>query len=302
MKKTLYRFAAKSPISLMGPDMRQNLETIFGTGRVWSWGEFSAIVWTAGSYHVMWSDSEANTELQKLWRARKGRTADPLVLLAASDDLSKVLVIGPQEPQPVRKLDAELVVRLLKKGRGFDTREATAYLIREFMRLEESVVPGLRVKDLLTPHFVRERLRKPDNEPYLKETANDIRLTDDTTWRSLFNELGYRIEERVSRGYLLRHNNSPVAVVHPVPNPSYFGRLTENGELPEGFGAGRLRTGRRPLGHTEPPGDAAGCFNTNHRLGQRQASILKLTLVNWGGRTGSTLVSLRQNRYEGAAD
>ena len=219
----------------MGPDMRQNLETIFGTGRVWSRDEFSAIVWTAGSYHVMWSDSETNTELQKLWRARKGRTADSLVLLAASDDLSKVLVIGPQEPQPVRKLDAELVIRLLKKGRGFDTREATAYLIREFMRLEESVVPGLRVKDLLTPHFVRERLRKPDNEPYLKETANDIRLTDDTTWRSLFSELGYRIEERVSRGYLLRHNNSPVAVVHPVPSPSYFGRLTENGELPEGL-------------------------------------------------------------------
>lgn len=34
-------------------------------------------------------------------------------------------------------------------------------------RLEEAVVPGLRIKDLLTPHFMRTRLRAPANAQHL---------------------------------------------------------------------------------------------------------------------------------------
>ena len=51
------------------------------------------------------------------------------------------------------------VLALRDKSRDALAREATPFLDREFGRLEEFVVPGLRVKDLLTPHFVRERLR-----------------------------------------------------------------------------------------------------------------------------------------------
>ena len=38
-------------------------------------------------------------------------------------------------------------------------------------RLEEEVVPGLRVKDLLTPHFERTRLRAPANAQHLRNAV-----------------------------------------------------------------------------------------------------------------------------------
>ena len=54
-------------------------------------------------------------------------------------------------------------------------------------------------------------------------------------WRSLFQEMGYQVEQLPQRGYLLRYDNTPVAVVHPHRDPSQFSRLTDNGELPEGM-------------------------------------------------------------------
>ena len=50
-----------------------------------------------------------------------------------------------------------------RKGRQAYPVVVLALLTREFTRLEEAVVPGLRVKDLLTLHFVRTRLRAPAN-------------------------------------------------------------------------------------------------------------------------------------------
>ena len=108
----------------------------------------------------MWSAGAlSETELRRLWEDRKGPRAYSLILLAPSDDPSKVRVIGPQDARPMRELPAGRVLALLDKSRDPLAREATPFLDREFRRLEEFVVPGLRVKDLLTPHFVRERLR-----------------------------------------------------------------------------------------------------------------------------------------------
>ena len=77
-------------------------------------------------------------------------------------------------------------------------REAASFLAREFSRLEEAVVPGLRVKDLLTPHFMRERMRRPINEQRLS---------------SVVEGMGYQVEQLPQRGYLLRHDNAPVGGV-----------------------------------------------------------------------------------------
>ena len=114
-------------------------------------------------------------------------------------------------------------------------REAASFLAREFSRLEEAVVPGLRVKDLLTPHFLRERLRWPLNEQRLAGAVEGMGSTRSIAWRSLFQRIGYQVEQLPRRGYLLRHNNAPVAVVHPHRDASQFSRLTDNGELPEGM-------------------------------------------------------------------
>ena len=93
-----------------------------------------------------------------MWEARKGRQPYPVVLLALPEDDSKIRVAGPQDARPVRELPAGRVLDLLEASRSMATREAASFLAREFIRLEEAVVPGLRVKDLLTPYFLRERL------------------------------------------------------------------------------------------------------------------------------------------------
>jgi hypothetical protein len=127
------------------------------------------------------------------------------------------------------------VLDLLEASRTKATREAASFLAREFSRLEEAVVPGLRVKDLLTPHFLRERLRWTNNEQRLSRAVEGMTTTGAADWRSLFQSLGYQVERLPQRGYLLRHDNVPVAVVHPHRDVSQFSRLTEHGELPEGM-------------------------------------------------------------------
>ena len=213
------------------------LEATFGLGRDWtSQAGQSATVWETPAYHLLWFDDAASDlELRRLWEARKGRQAYPVVLLAPSDDVNKVRVAGPQDARPVRELPVSRVLDLLETSRSLAAREAASFLAREFSRLEEAVVPGLRVKDLLTPHFMRERLRRPVNEQRLSSAVESIASTGSIAWRSLFQGMGYQVEQLPQRGYLLRHGDAPVAVVHPHRDASQFSRLTDNGELPEGM-------------------------------------------------------------------
>ena len=213
------------------------LEATFGRGRNWvSQTGPSATAWETSSYHLLWTDDTvSDVDLRRLWEARKGRQPYPVVLLAPSDDESKLRVTGPQDSRPVRELPAGRVIDLLETSRSLATREAASFLAREFSRLEEAVVPGLRVKDLLTPHFLRERLRWPINEQRLSGTVEHLAATGSMAWRSLFQRMGYHIQQLPQRGYLLRYEDAPVAVVHPLSDASRFSRLTDNGELPEGM-------------------------------------------------------------------
>ncbi len=213
------------------------LESTFGTGRKWtSQAGASATVWEMPAYHLLWFyEVSSEVDLRRLWEARKGRQAYPVVLLAPSDDEAKVQVAGPQDARPVRELPASRVLDLLETSRNMAAREAASFLAREFSRLEEAVVPGLRVKDLLTPHFLRERMRWPVNEQRLSGAVAGMGRTGGMAWRTLFQEMGYQVEQLPQRGYLLRYDHAPVAVVHPHRDPSQFSRLTDNGELPEGM-------------------------------------------------------------------
>ena len=213
------------------------LEATFGRGRSWaSQTGASATAWETPAYHLLWTDdAESDVEMRRLWEARKGRQPYPVVLLAPSDDESRVRVSGPQDSRPVRELPAGRVLDLLGTSHNLATREAASFLTREFSRLEEAVVPGLRVKDLLTPHFLRERLRWPVNEQRLSSAVEHIAPTGSMTWRSVFQGMGYQVQQLPQRGYLLRYDDAPVAVVHPLSDASRFSRLTDNGELPEGM-------------------------------------------------------------------
>ena len=214
-----------------------SLEAAFGPGRPWtSPADTCATAWETPAFHLLWSDDAATeTRLRRLWEARKGHQAYAVVALAPTDNRDKVLAAGPQVARPVRELPADRVVDLLQKSRGLTPREAAALLTREFSRLEESVVTGLRVKDLLTPHFLKVRLRRPAVERRLVEAVENVGPADGGSWRSPLQAMGYRVQQLPERGYLLRADGAPIAVVHPLNDPSHFSRLTANGELPEGM-------------------------------------------------------------------
>ena len=213
------------------------LEAVFGAGRGWMPPQGSpAVAWETPAYHLVWAEgSRSESDLRGIWEARKGRHAYAVVLLAPSSDPSRLRVAGPQSARPVRELPAGRVVELLEASRSLSVREAASLLAREFSRLEEAVVPGVRVKDFLTPHFLGDRLRWPINEQRLSRAIEGIAPAAGMAWRSLFQGLGYQVEQLPKRGYLLRSGDAPVAVVHPHRDASQFSRLTDNGELPEGM-------------------------------------------------------------------
>ena len=102
-------------------------EAVFGRGRGWtSQAGASAMVWETPAYHVLWTDGAASEAvLGKLWAARKGRQAYPVVLLAASDDETKVCVAGPQTACPVRRLPAGRILDLLEASRSLEANVGT---------------------------------------------------------------------------------------------------------------------------------------------------------------------------------
>ena len=213
------------------------VEATFANGVPWtSPSNVSATAWELPAYHLIWCDEvSSEVEIRRLWEERKGRQAFSVVLLAPAENDGNVRVAGPQDARPVRELPTGRVLELLQAASSMAARQAASFLAREFIRLEDAVVPGLKVKDLLTPHFARERLRWPVNATRLSDALGKTPLTGSIAWRSLFQGMGYQVDQLPNRGYLLRHEGAPVAVVHPYQDPSQFSHLTENEALPEGL-------------------------------------------------------------------
>ena len=146
-------------------------------------------------------------------------------------------MLGPQAPFVPHDLDSTAVLNIIETAGNMSARQAASFLEREFRRLAESVLPGIRVKELLTPHYLRTRMRRRprDMQRLQSATENLGRIGPSHSWRTLFNQLGYKTEQLPKRGYLLRHNETPVAVIHPMQDPEEFSRMNENGELPDGL-------------------------------------------------------------------
>jgi len=202
-----------------------------GTPRT-SADDAGVLTWSTTGFDLLWREAGTDTALRRAWNKQKGQMGKPLVMLSPSSDGSKVRVCGPHHDRPIRELPFEPVLNLLRESAGRHFNEAGQTLAREFIRLEEAAIPGLRVKELLTPHFVRERLR--GSRPKLEESIADVTPADSREWRTLFRKLGYSAEQQ-RRGYLLRNEtDAPIAIVHPSNDPESFGQLTRDGKLPEG--------------------------------------------------------------------
>ena len=207
----------------------------FGAGASWdSGGNEPARVWSTAALDVVLHGGGTDSVLRRAWEARKGLGARPVILLSAAEDDARVRVCGPQHPRPIRELPVKRVLALLDRASSLHFNEAASVLAREFIRIEESALPGLRVKELLTPHFVRERLTASREQ--LEHAIEGVSNTAAAQWNPLFRGLGYRIEQLPERGHILRDAaGSPVAVLHPLADADSFGRLTLDGTLPEGL-------------------------------------------------------------------
>ena len=222
--------AAPSRDSLVPP-----LTALFGEGTAWSGsGGGATTAWATGGFDILWHEGGTDAVLRRAWDERRGHGARPLVLLAPGEDDARVRVCGPQRPRPIRELPAKRVLALFDQASSLHFNEAASVLAREFIRIEDSALPGLRVKELLTPHFVRERLTASHEQ--LERAIEGVSATAATQWNPLFRGLGYRIEQIPERGHVLRDAaGSPVAVLHPLADADSFGRLTLDGTLPEGL-------------------------------------------------------------------
>ena len=172
---------------------------------------------------------------------RKGNRAATVIALSTTLDDGKVQVAGPLDPVKVREIETAKMLDILRLAGDKSVHQSASFLERELRRLEESVAPGVRVKDLLTPYFVRQKLlnggashgETQDGE-WLESVSNDVTRRLPSNWRPIFTQLGYDVKPLPTYGHLLRHDGSPVAVVHPKGSPEEFSKMNDKGELPEG--------------------------------------------------------------------
>lgn len=178
-------------------------------------------------------------KLRAAWRRRQRGGAVPLVLVADDPEgEGRLRMLGPQPDGPVRSLEAATVLSVVSDSAEMSGVEAVRHVAREVERLDLGGVAGLVVRDLGTEHLYRRRLRDDARRwEQLMELSSGVSRDG---WRQALEGLGYAVE-RLDKGYLLRADGVPAAVVHPYASPDMFARLGEDGRLPEGALAAACR-------------------------------------------------------------
>jgi len=173
--------------------------------------------------------------LRRTWRDRRGGGATPLLLLA--DDPARfgsVRALGVSDATgPVRSVEAGALYEVLQRVASRPRLEAVRELAAELDRLDQAGIPGLKVRDLLTLYTLDSRLRH-DTMRWQRAREVSGRVRKGADWRTVLTSLGYELEQRRHRGRLARFDGRPVAVVHPMEDPSGFARLAADGRPPEG--------------------------------------------------------------------
>ncbi len=140
--------------------------------------------------------------------------------------------LGPVDDRAaVREIPAEALAAILSRLVGMPRLSATRELAEELARLDETGVPGLVVKDLLTRHLLTQRLPPSPDWSWLTASAAPVQGAE---WRAVLTELGYTLERRPHRGWLARSEGVPTLVVHPLAEAAAFSRLDRDGRPPEG--------------------------------------------------------------------
>lgn len=196
--------------------------------------ETLSAVATTGPIEVGLPRSGSDLALQKAWRERSGGRATPILMIYDSpSEVGMLRVLGPVDDRsPIREISADHLLGLLQSVASSSRLAAARVVSEELQRLDQSGVPGLLVKDLLTRHLLQVRLRDTSDWRTLEEAAEAIPLGAE--WREVLSALGYTLERRRQRGWLARAGDAPVLVIHPAAEAAAFTRLDSEGRPPEG--------------------------------------------------------------------
>ena len=180
------------------------------------------------------------------WRERVGNR--PVSYLLVADDPGRagwLRVLGPASADtPIRSVDAEALDRAIDETGEMGALDSVRHLAEEIVRLGGH---GVHMEGLLSRHTVEVRFRE-NATMWADATAATSELRPSDEWRAILTKLGYTLEQLPTRGYLARHEDRPVAVVHPKNSARAFTRLDEQGRPPEGLLARDCRASGAPYG------------------------------------------------------
>ena len=159
------------------------------------------------------AERSSERSLRARWREHADRM-DFRYLLVIDDPANpdSVRALGPRTfNEPIRSVDCAKLSTAIEETAEMHSLDAVKHLAREVVRLAGR---GKVVHGLLTHHTLEARFRNnPERWRVAQETTRDLAIIGH--WQTLLDGMGYRIDRLPQRGYLLRFNDQPVAMVHP---------------------------------------------------------------------------------------
>ena len=178
------------------------------------------------------------TGMRARWKERVGSAAIPYLVIADDPDhQGLVLILGPSQPDaPIRSVETDRLIGAFQQACQRSYLEGIRHLAEQVKLLDQSGsrIRGIQIKGMLTNHTLKMRLQgAPGRWQEFTEVAERVTRTDH--WRTLLAQLGYQVERRPQRGWVVRCQGQPVAIVHAKADPDEFARLDSEGRPPEGL-------------------------------------------------------------------
>ena len=186
-----------------------------------------------GDIEIAESQRSSDTFMRARWKERVRGSATPYLLIA--DDPAhpgRVRVLGPAHGnRPIQSVSAELLLDALKEAAKLPAFDAVRRIADDLTRIGGD---GLTVNGLLTRHTLEYRF-KGDSARWASaaEEVGAVKPTD--SWQHVVRKLGYALQQLPQRGYLVRFDGKPVALIHPKRRARDLARVDSQGRPPEGL-------------------------------------------------------------------